>query len=519
MVALPAKRAIETGSMEGMKQMSLPNLPIMKESKKAKRNVADALRGGRLSASTSSRARRVQVRTTTGLICCVGISLLLAGHPRQAAAQYPQNGLAPYAPPAPAVTGQAVPPGPGTPAPPGTIPPGPLAQPSLPGGMPAPGPSLNGPPGSANCPPPACPEPPPENCPPPSPCYQIIDPVMIGDYITRGANRTIPIPGIVEVGIPAGVAGPRAAVVDVPASVTTNLLLPILTNAAFKISQNESPQPQDRVFVNYNYINNIGGADFQHRVPLYAVSAPGAVVPGVQPATNLQSFVVNNPGVTQQVVALNMAATNLNQEILGFEKTLGGNASIEARFPLLQVQGDPSLSGQGFGDISFGAKYAFINNGLTGNVWSLGFMATAPTGSSIIVTPVGDIHNWLYQPWTGFVVNLGDLYVHGFSSLLIPQSSQDATMWFNDLGIGWRLFGNNPNWYVNSLVPTVEVHSTTPLNNYQASNILYVPNMLSLTAGFHVGFGRSELSLAAIWPVMGPVPYDVGGIAQLNIRW
>src|SRR5205823_2290437 len=151
----------------------------------------------------------------------------------------------------------------------------------------------------------------------------------------------------------------------------------------FKIDENESPRPVDRVFLNYNYYNGIGSgvAGF----PTYDV----------------------------------------HRETLGFEKTfLGGDASIGLRVNAIQSAGDGSFSRSDFGDMTIVTKFALVNEP-NGNVLSGGLAVTAPTGPDLILLDGSRLHSTLLQPWTGFIYVWDRLYAHGFSSIIIPTESRD----------------------------------------------------------------------------------------------
>jgi hypothetical protein len=102
---------------------------------------------------------------------------------------------------------------------------------------------------------------------------------------------------------------------------------------AFKIAENESPRPQDRVFVTYNYYRDVGSVEDVHR------------------------------------------------ETIGFEKALlGGRASVGLRLPFFQVRGNDAGQGTDVGDLSVVLKYALLDDSATGSAVSAGLVITAPTG-------------------------------------------------------------------------------------------------------------------------------------------
>src|SRR5205085_2699999 len=108
----------------------------------------------------------------------------------------------------------------------------------------------------------------------------------------------------------------------------------------------------------------------------------------------------------------------------------------------------------------------------TGNVLSGGLVLTLPTGNSQVLNNGNDIHNVLLQPWGGFILNSDRFYVQGFSALIIPVESQDATIWTNDIGVGYYLYRNPGAGGLTAVIPTIEGHLTTPLNKRGIDNVL-----------------------------------------------
>jgi hypothetical protein len=253
---------------------------------------------------------------------------------------------------------------------------------------------------------------------------------------------------------------------------------------AFKITENESPRPQDRVYATYNYFNNI---------------APDS-----------------DGGLGQ---------TDVHREVLGVEKTfLGGNASVGLRLPFVQIEGDGTIRREDIGDLSVIGKYALINDCDTGNCLSAGLVVTFATGNSFLPEGIPDIHGTLFQPYVGYIYGLGDrFYVQGFSSILIPTKSDDVTYWFNDIGVGYMLYraGAHCDDCITSVTPIFEVHVNTPLDHRgsEATPIGGV-DIVDLTFGTTVGIRhRAFLNLGVVTPVTGPKPFDVEAQVQLNYRF
>jgi hypothetical protein len=252
---------------------------------------------------------------------------------------------------------------------------------------------------------------------------------------------------------------------------------------SFKIAENESPRPQNRFFLTYNYyngVNTFGGPQSQFDV---------------------------------------------HRQVIGFERTfLDGNASVGMRLPFLQrAQAEGNNTVDGVGDLSVILKYAFINDRMTGNVASGGVVITAPTGRDVILSNGTNIQSWLIQPWGGFILGGDRLFTQGFFSGIIPTDSTDACLLSTDIGLGYRLYTNSNGGLLTAVVPTVEAHLLTPLSKrgvgdvINGSALVGIPDQLVLTGGVHLGlWDRAWLTLAAAAPVTGPRLFDFEGVVQFN---
>lgn len=262
--------------------------------------------------------------------------------------------------------------------------------------------------------------------------------------------------------------------------------------SGFKITDNESPQPRDRVFLTYNYFNDVRG-----------------IGGGSSSST---TSTVGNVTTVSTVSTATTPSTDVHREMFGFEKAFfDNNASIGLRVPILQTNGDGSIGSNGFGDLTIVSKYAFINNPETRNVLSSGLAITVPTGPTIS-TISGDISSVLFQPYAGYIYTMGSAYLQGFSSLVVPTNVHDTTLLFNDFGIGY-IYNTNSDGILTAIIPTFETHVTTPLNN----PVLSVPNIVDFTAGSHFLLGqRSLFTLGAATPITGPRPFSVEGFVQFN---
>jgi hypothetical protein len=210
---------------------------------------------------------------------------------------------------------------------------------------------------------------------------------------------------------------------------------------------------------------------------------------------------------------------NENREMIGFEKTfLDGNASFGMRLPFIQYNGPVDLGSEVTGNLSFLFKYAFINNLDTGNVASVGMIVSVPTSNV-----AGELSNGspvpnsvLFQPWAGFVYMFDRAYVQGITDLIIPTNGKDTLLWTNSLATGYWIYQNFNDRLLNGIIPTAEIHVHTPLNNRSPDGLVYVPDEVNVTAGCHFRFPRATLTGAVSVPLVGPRPYQVEAIVNLN---
>jgi hypothetical protein len=273
---------------------------------------------------------------------------------------------------------------------------------------------------------------------------------------------------------------------------TTSILYKL---TGLKIADNQSPRPQDRFFYSFNYFDNLN-ASVNRQLG--------------SPVQNLQVY----------------------HQLFGFEKTfLDGRASIGFRLPLntislkntANVQGLPTNS-TAMGDLSIFLKYALYTDE-RGNLISGGLQVTAPTGPGAF----GGNKYYSYfrdtqiQPFVGFIFARDRFYVQGFSSVNVPTMSQDVTLYFNDIGVGYYVYrADDPRRFVTAIVPTAEAHLTTPLNHRGFSNtdLASTPDILNMTFGTNVEFRRRAILTAAyVTPVTGPKPFNAELVLLLNIKF
>jgi hypothetical protein len=266
-----------------------------------------------------------------------------------------------------------------------------------------------------------------------------------------------------------------------------------LSIRTFKMADDQSPRPLDRVYFDFNYFNDVNQAVNRH-------------------------------------FGINLHNIGVYRETFGVEKTFfDQSASLSLVVPInsLTAGNTPagvSGSSTDIGDLTVILKYALLDNRQTGCLLSTGLAITVPTGpdrfaNSSAVLP---LHNTYLQPYVGYIFNFDRCFVHGFTEVDVPTDSNDVTALYNDIGIGYELYRTQENQCLTAIVPTFELHLTTPLNHRGAFNPTDpngTPDVLTLTFGTHFEIRQHAVfTLAVNTPVTGPRPYDFEVIGQLAIR-
>ena len=302
--------------------------------------------------------------------------------------------------------------------------------------------------------------------------------------------------------------------VTTPLAQARTVLVPVPTRGSFKIADNESPIPRDRVFTYWNYYDRLGFPQTRANAPITTTTTT---------TTSGRNQFLDIVFTTTTVTTATPGAPRVssNRETFGFEKTfLDGYASVELRAPLLQ-QGDggAGFGADNFGDLTVIGKYAFIFDRNTGNVLSGGLAITVPSSRSIPTTD-GSFHDTLIQPFVGYLWNFDQFFIQGFHSVAVPTDARDVTLLFNDLGVNYWLYRGSPDRPLSSVVSTIEAHLTTPLNHRNFDGPIVVRDTLILTGGVHLGlFRNSLLSLGIATPVTGAHLFNVETFLQFNCRF
>jgi hypothetical protein len=305
------------------------------------------------------------------------------------------------------------------------------------------------------------------------------------------AQRVPPVPGK-----PPGIPGPQPPPNPGQAggNRTNRGLILAPSIRGFKIADDQSPRPIDRVYFFSNYFDD------------------------VNKAINTR---LNAP------VGSIMAYRNT----FGFEKTFAeGRASIGAQLPLntLSVTSKtPGLGGTSttVGDLSLILKYAFWQDNATGSLVSGGLAVTTPTGTDRFAGARGvtNFHYLGLQPYVGYIWSKDRLFLQGFSSISVPTNSQDVTFLFNDVAVGYFVHrDDDEKAFLSAVVPVFEVHVNTPLNHrgIDFRDPAGTPDIVDFTYGLNAFFKqRTRLGAGIATPVTGPRPFSLEVLTQLTIRF
>jgi hypothetical protein len=319
---------------------------------------------------------------------------------------------------------------------------------------------------------------------------------FLGDF--GGASQLIPFarPAPPVPGKPPGIPGPQPP--PNPGQGGGNrpsrglILAPSIRG--FKIAEDQSPRPIDRVYFFSNYFDDVNKAiNTRLNAPVGSIIA--------------------------------------YRNTFGFEKTFAeGRGSIGAQLPLntLYVKSQvPGLGGTSttVGDLSLILKYAFWQDNATGSLVSGGLAVTTPTGTDRFAGARGvtNFHYLGLQPYVGFIWSKDRLFFQGFGSISVPSNSRDVTFLFNDLGVGYYVHRDDDDKaFLSAVVPTFEVHVNTPLNHRGVNfgDPAGTPDIVDLTYGLNAFFKqRTRLAAAIVTPVTGPRPFSLEVLTQLTIRF
>lgn len=295
-----------------------------------------------------------------------------------------------------------------------------------------------------------------------------------------------------------------------PSPYKAGTVVPWIRN--YKMAESMSPVPQDRVFFNFNYYNNLN----------YPINGRfGAPIGNLEAYRYFLGF--------EKTFWNNMASFGLRDTIntlsarspipgMGGTHTAVGDLNLFMKFVVLQ-HWDAGLPVGGYSNL---AQFFRAPN-TDGYLVSTGLSLNFPTGPSQFAgAPYSQsLRNTNIQPFIGYFARRGDFYIHGFEGIAVPTDSRDVLMLYNDIGIGYFVYrSDDPDAFISAIAPTFETHINVPLNHNNPFN-LSDPNstgtVVDLTYGFNAVIGRRTLvSLALGTPVTGPRPFNMEAMAFVN---
>jgi len=261
---------------------------------------------------------------------------------------------------------------------------------------------------------------------------------------------------------------------------------------SFKIADNQTPMPVDRITYSFNFFDDVNGAiNKRFNIPL----------------SQIQAY----------------------RHVFGFEKTfLDQKASFGMRLPLNTLTADSpvrnlSPTKTSLGDLTAYFKYALWIDRAKGRVLSTGLAITMPTGPTTFggANYLRGLHYTTLQPFLGAQWTWGNLYAINFASIDVPTSSRDVTMFYEDIGLGYFIYRNaNPNGFIRSVAPTFETHVNVAFNHnnpFDRFDISATSHVVDLTQGLNVFLkNNAVLSLGVVEPVTGPRPFNVEALLLFN---
>jgi hypothetical protein len=306
---------------------------------------------------------------------------------------------------------------------------------------------------------------------------------MMGDFPGRPIARLVYVPQVFTRVIRDS-DGQTPIVIRETRIVEKTIRVPAASRT-FKIGENESPLPRDRVFFQFNYFQDLWGTVNQR----------------IAPVGEIHEY----------------------RQGFGFENTfLGGRASLGGRLPLSAYSIDSDVAGFGgtayrvgdFAAVLKGAPYLDLANQ---RVFTLGVAITLPTAQGV----PGPFDRVSIQPFAAWLWMFGDFFIQSFHGIAIPWDDDDVTFVFNDIGVGYFIYRSPiPTALLTGIAPTIEFHVNNPVNHRGVSDLTDpagTPDWASFTVGATLWFlRRGTLAIGGNFPVTGPNPYDFEVLCQLN---
>ncbi len=262
----------------------------------------------------------------------------------------------------------------------------------------------------------------------------------------------------------------------------------------FRISDNESPEPQDRTYFSFNYLYDLG--DTINRL------AGGGI-----------------------------EHTRIHTEVFGWEWADSTNtSSVGLRLPIETYNASGFVRGldgasTDLGDLTIIFKQALWQDKDTGSLLSGGLAITPPTGPSPFAgsRDLAVFHNTCLQPFAGWTWAHERWYLQGFTAVNAPTDLNDVVLLSNSIAAGYFLYQSGAKDGLMAVVPTVELHVTDPLNHrgiLALNDPAGTPDMVDITGGVQFEYtDKTSAGLAFAVPVSGPRMFDFEILFQFRCRY
>lgn len=318
-------------------------------------------------------------------------------------------------------------------------------------------------------------------------------PVVFGDLSPLQAVSRLP--GVAPGGnLPGGSPGGRLPGGPPGSGNGTRSAAPPGFVRGFKIADNQSVRPVDRVYYDFNFFDN----------------------------------------VWQKVNERNQNGINriqIYRHLLGAEKTfLDGQASVGVRLPINTITangaagGQPTPTSTAINNFSVYTKYLFYTDTVNKIYLSAGVAGTIPTGPRNFggARYVQNYNSFEIQPYVGYQKSWKNLYLLGFEAINVPLNTHDVTTIYNDIAIGYYVYrAPQKTNLIQAIAPAFETHVNVPLNHRDVYNIrdrAGTADIVDLTYGLNTYFkGKTLLGIGAVMPVTGPRPFSLEAVAFLNV--
>jgi hypothetical protein len=262
----------------------------------------------------------------------------------------------------------------------------------------------------------------------------------------------------------------------------------------FKIADNQSVLPVNRIYYDFNFFDN-----------------------------------VNQP--VNQRLQNGIQRVQIYRQLIGGEKTFfDGQASIGVRVPINTITADSPTGGvstptrTAINNFNVYTKYLFYSDTATKTFAAGGLAITIPTGPQNFAGAnyVRNYNNPELQPYIGLQKTWDRFYFLGFEAVNVPLNTHDVTTLYNDYALGYFVYRTQDKRdLIQGIAPTLEVHINDPLNHrniFSAKDKAGSADIVDFTSGLNIFFkNKVQLGMAVVTPITGPRPFSIEALTFLNV--